>query len=82
MNVFIHKNRILWEGFHLVGMILMAVAIVFLLFYFASDFTTDQDTLVALVGALLFLGLMSISSYSGTVIDYENRRYKSFQSIL
>lgn len=82
MNVFIHKNRTLWEGFHLMGMILIAVAAALLLFYLFSDFPTDQDTLATLVGALLLFGLIAVSSYSGTVLDFEHHRYKSFQNLL
>lgn len=81
MNSFNFKRRSLVSGPHLLGTLLIVAAV----FAFVSPviFTIDSsaERVVGVgVGAML-LGLVVLSSYGGTLIDFTGKRMKEYVSI-
>ena len=82
MKHFNYKKRTLWNGCHLTGIVLLSMA---LIIWVTSNFIeneTDPFTLYMIVGIFLFLGILSLSTYSGTLIDFRRNEFKEYQSIL
>ncbi len=81
MNNFNFKNRNLFSGPHFLGTLLIIAglfALVSPVFFKNESFT--ERVLVVGVGALI-LGLMIVSSYGGTLIDFTEKRFKEYLSI-
>lgn len=82
MKHFNYIKRTLWNGSHLTGIVLLSMA---LIIWVTSNFIeneTDPFTLYMIVGIFLFLGILSLSTYSGTLIDFRRNEFKEYQSIL
>ncbi|WP_339867473.1 hypothetical protein [uncultured Algoriphagus sp.] len=78
---FNYKKRTLWNGSHLVGISLVSIA---LIIWITSNFIeneTDPFTLYMIVGIFLFLGILSLSTYSGILIEFDRSRFKEYQSV-
>ncbi|WP_208110523.1 hypothetical protein [Algoriphagus boseongensis] len=73
-----HKNK----GYLLAGSILILMGMVVFIVPFFHEVETDPSKIV-LVGGIPFLsGIVLISTYSGTTIDFEKKQLKKYQSIL
>lgn len=80
-NQFNYKKRTPWSGSHLAGVVTLSIA---LIIWATSNFIeneTDPFTLYMIVGFFLFLGILSLSTYSGNLIDFDGSRFKEYQSI-
>jgi len=81
MKVFTHKNQMLWNGFHLVGVLLILIGlIIWIISYFIGN-ETDEFKLFLIVGVSFLLGLLGISTYSGAQLDFDQNKFRSYQSI-
>ncbi len=81
MNTFRFKRRNLISGPHLLGSLLIMAGLVVLI---SPVFFSTEDPLGRVfavgVGAIL-LGLVIVSSYRGTLIDFSRKRTKDYYSI-
>tara|TARA_R110002020_G_scaffold38849_4_gene116281 strand:- start:1848 stop:2333 length:486 start_codon:yes stop_codon:yes gene_type:complete len=81
MDQFNYKKQTLWNGSHLAGIVCLSIALVIWVTSNFIDNETDPFTLFMIVGIFLFLGILSLSTYSGTLIDFENNKFKEYQSL-
>ncbi|MEB2783442.1 hypothetical protein [Algoriphagus persicinus] len=81
MPHFIHKNQSHWSGFHLIGVLLISIALIIWVTSYLFDNKTDPLTLYLIVGISFLLGLLSLSTFTGTLIDFEGNKFKEYQSI-
>lgn len=81
MPQFIHKNQFHWSGFHLIGVLLISIALIIWVTSYLIDNKTDPLTLYMIVGISFLLGLLSLSTFTGTIIDFESNKFKEYQSI-
>ncbi|KEO73071.1 hypothetical protein [Anditalea andensis] len=81
MAYFNFKRRNLISGPHLIGPLIIAAGILVLLSpLFIFDKRSVVEAISVGVGAI-FLGMIIISVYCGTLIDFPNKRYKNYVSI-
>lgn len=81
MNIFSYKNRKLFSGPHLLGTLLIIAGLfAFLSLVFFNNHTTTARGLGAGGGSII-LGLVIISSYSGTLIDFTENKFKEYSSL-
>ncbi|MEB2773941.1 hypothetical protein SYJ56_01395 [Algoriphagus sp. D3-2-R+10] len=81
MPQFIHKNQSHWSGFHLIGVLLISIALIIWVTSYLIDNKTDPLTLYTIIGISFLLGLLSLSTFTGTLIDFEGNKFKEYQSI-
>ncbi|MEK6481522.1 hypothetical protein WJR50_28520 [Catalinimonas sp. 4WD22] len=81
MNIFNFKKRNLATGPHLLGLIIIMAG----LFALASPLffkieSSEERVLGVGIGAIS-IGLVIVSSYSGTLIDFNKKKFKEYTSI-
>jgi hypothetical protein len=81
MHTFHHKKQKLWSGFHLAGIVLLSTGLIILATSFLIDQDTDQFTLLVMVGSFFALGILSISTFSGTLLIYRESKIKNYQAV-
>jgi len=81
MKIFNFKNRRLFSGPHLLGTLLILSGFVALIgdLFFIRESSPEKVILVG--GGAIILGLIIISSYSGTLIHFSGKRYKEYFSL-
>jgi hypothetical protein len=80
---FNHKNKSSGiNGTQLLGLILLAAGSIVLLVPLFFEVNTDPQEIGLVGGGSFLIGLLMISIYSGTLIDFEENRFKEYQSIL
>jgi hypothetical protein len=81
LRVFNYKIRSLFSGPHLLGSLLILAGFI----AFASPAILESESslekIIGVGAGAVILGLLIISSYSGTLIDLTGKRYKDYQSI-
>ncbi len=82
MEVFNHSSRNKNNGPNLFGVILILMGVIVLIFPQFFDVNTPYNKVLMVSGIPLMVGLFLISTYSGTLIDFDANRYKEYQSIL
>lgn len=81
MKYFDFKKRNLVSGPHLLGTLLMLAGIFALVSPTFLEIGSSMERVLAVgIGAIL-IGLLIVSSYGGTMIDFTQKRYKEYQSI-
>lgn len=68
-------------GPRLLGLILIAAGALVLIVPFFIVIGTDPQKIGLVGGGALIIGLIIVSIYSGILLDFDNRRYKEYQSI-
>lgn len=80
-NQFNYKRRTLWNGSHLAGITLILMSlIIWIASYFVTD-ETDPLTLYTAIAILFLIGILSVSTYSGTLVNFRSNRFKEYQSV-
>jgi hypothetical protein len=81
MNSFKYKNRNLLSGPHFVGSLFIIAGLFALVSpaFFNIEISLERVIGVG-VGALIF-GLLIVASYSGTLLDFSNSRFKQYVTI-
>ncbi|MEN2280689.1 hypothetical protein AAGF08_01025 [Algoriphagus sp. SE2] len=83
MSLFNHKNESSGiNGARLLGLILIPAGILVLLVPFFFEVTTDPQKIGMVGGGSFLVGIFMVSIYSGTLIDFDKRLFKEYQSIL
>ncbi len=82
MKYFNYKKRTLWNGSNLTGIVLLSMGLIIWVSSFFIGKETDSFKLYMIVGTILSLGFLSLSTYSGTLIDFDRSLFKEYQSIL
>ncbi|WP_373396262.1 hypothetical protein V8V91_16455 [Algoriphagus halophilus] len=82
MSQFNHKNETAGiMGPRLLGLILIAAGVLVLIVPFFIVVSTDPQKIGLVGGGALIIGLILVSIYSGTLLDFDKSRYKEYQSI-
>lgn len=68
-------------GPRLLGLILIAAGALVLIVPFFFVVGTDPQKIGLVGGGALIIGLIMVSIYSGTLLDFDKRRYKEYQCI-
>lgn len=68
-------------GPRLLGLILIAAGALVLIVPFFVVVGTDPQKIGLVGGGALIIGLIMVSIYSGTLLDFDKRRYKEYQCI-
>lgn len=68
-------------GPRLLGLILIAAGVLVLIVPFFIVVSTDPQKIGLVGGGALIIGLILVSIYSGTLLDFDKSRYKEYQSI-
>lgn len=81
MKYFNFKNRHFFSGPHLLGSLLLLAGIVTLIgfLYFITENSTERHLWVG--DGAIALGLLILSSYSGTLIEFSDYRFKEYFSL-
>lgn len=82
MRTFNHKNQKRWIGLHLIGILLICAGLIILITSFFIGQETDRFTLFTMVGLSIVLGIIVISTFRGTLIDFKTSKIKIYQAIL
>jgi hypothetical protein len=81
MNNFNFKRRNLVSGPHLIGSLLIIAGLFVLVSpVFLKHESSIERVLAVGVGAIIF-GLVIVSSYSGTIIDFSEKKFKEYLSV-
>lgn len=81
MKNFNYKRRNLFSGPHILGSLLIIVGLFALMSPLLFENGSSMErTLVVGIGAII-LGLIIVTSYGGTIIDFEGNRFKEYSSI-
>ncbi|MFC5626800.1 hypothetical protein [Algoriphagus winogradskyi] len=70
------------NGPRLLGVILISAGIIVLLVPVFHQVSTDPQKIGIVGGGSFFVGLVMVSIYTGTQIDFHRNRFKAYQSIL
>ncbi|SIO05883.1 hypothetical protein SAMN05444394_3179 [Algoriphagus halophilus] len=82
LSQFNHKNETAGiMGPRLLGLILIAAGALVLIVPFFIVVSTEPQKIGLVGGGALIIGLIMVSIYSGTLLDFDKRRYKEYQSI-
>ncbi len=81
MNTFHFKRRNLISGPHLLGSLLIMAGLVVLISSIFFSIEKPLERVFAVGGGSILLGLVIVSSYGGTLIDFSGRRFKDYFSI-
>ncbi|SFA76692.1 hypothetical protein [Algoriphagus aquimarinus] len=83
MDQFNHKNLSSGiNGSSLLGLILLAAGLIVLLVPLFIEVNTDSQKIWIVGGGALVIGMLIVSIYSGTLIDFRRNEFKEYQSIL
>ncbi|TFV94196.1 hypothetical protein E4S40_09150 [Algoriphagus kandeliae] len=82
MKTFNYQNRNLFSGPHLLGLILVLVGIFVLISPSFLESGSSLEKVITVGVATLIIGLIILSSYRGTLLDFSKNRYKNYFSIL
>ncbi|MBN3581595.1 hypothetical protein JYB64_04300 [Algoriphagus aestuarii] len=83
MSQFNHRNGSSGiNGTRLLGLILIATGSIVLLVPLFFEVNTDPQKIGMVGGGAFLIGLLMISIYSGTLIDFAENRFKEYQSFL
>ncbi|MDW3192925.1 MAG: hypothetical protein R8G66_11190 [Cytophagales bacterium] len=81
MHHFNYKNRSLTSGPHLIGALFILAGLFALASPYIFNMVVSTERVMAVgIGATLF-GLLIVTSYSGVLIDYSQKRYKEYTSV-
>ncbi|MTI29317.1 hypothetical protein E1171_00670 [Cytophagales bacterium RKSG123] len=81
MKNFDFKKRNLYSGPHLLGVLLIFAGLLALTgYYFLKNESSLERTLMVGLGAII-IGLVIVTSYTGTLIDFKGKRVKAYFSI-
>lgn len=81
MNSYHHKKRELFSGPHLLGMLFILAGTFSLISPYFIEETSPGRSLYIGIGGIGF-GLMVVSTYSGVLIDFKQKRMKQYSAIL
>ncbi|GAB5528149.1 MAG: hypothetical protein Roseis2KO_60210 [Roseivirga sp.] len=81
MDIYHHKKRALFSGPHLLGMLFILAGAFSLISPYIIENTEADRSLYIGIGGISF-GLMVVSAYGGTLIDFKKRRVKQYSSFL
>ncbi|WP_339754499.1 hypothetical protein [Algoriphagus aquimarinus] len=83
MDQFNHKNLSSGiNGSSLLGLILLAAGLIVLLVPLFIEVNTDSQKIWIVGGGALVIGMLIVSIYSGTLIDFRRNEFKEYQCIL
>ncbi len=82
LSLFHHSTRNKNNGYRLAGIILILMGMIVLAVPFFLEVETEPSKIILVGGIPIVLGIFLISTYSGTLIDFEARKIKKYQSIL
>jgi hypothetical protein len=81
MNNFNFKRRNLVSGPHLLGSLLIIAGLFALLSLLFFKNESSMERVLGVGAGALILGLVIVSSYAGTLIDFTDKRFKEYLSI-
>lgn len=83
LSQFNHKNKSSGiNGTRLLSLIFLTAGGIVLLVPLYFEVNTDPQKIGIVGGGAFLIGLLMVSIYSGTLIDFEENRFKEYQSIL
>lgn len=81
MGKFNHTYRTIWSGGRFLGLILISMGVVVVLTPLFMEVETEVLEIGLVAGIPTLIGLILISTYTGTLLDFQNRKYKEYQSV-
>lgn len=82
MLLFHHSTPNKNNGFRLGGIVLILMGLIVFGVPLFMEVETEPIKIILVGGIPIVLGIFLISTYSGTLIDFEDRKIKKYQSIL
>jgi hypothetical protein len=83
LHQFNHKNQNAGiNRVRLLAICLIAAGLIVLLVPFFFEVDTDSQKIGLVGGGAFLIGMLLISIYSGTLIDFQKHRFREYQSIL
>ena len=82
MNNFDFKKRNLFSGPHLFGTLLVIAGLFALISPAFLQSGSSMDRILAVGIGAIVVGLLVVSSYSGTLIDFDQNRFKEYVSVI
>ncbi|SFU08246.1 hypothetical protein SAMN04489724_3789 [Algoriphagus locisalis] len=70
------------KGPRILGQIFLASGLIVILLSFINDLETEPTKIALVAGGALVIGAILSSLNSGTLFDFQNRRFKVYQKIL
>ena len=81
MHYFDFKKRNLFSGPHLLGSLFLIAGLFALLSPLIFESESSPERILGVGAGAIILGLLIVTSYSGTLIDFTNRRLQEYSSI-
>ena len=81
MKTINYKSRNLFSGPHLLGILLISAGLIVLVSPAILESESSSERIVGVGAGTVILGLLIVSTYSGTLLDFAGNRYKDYQSI-
>lgn len=82
MSRFNYKNRNLFSGVHLLGILLLVAGLFALVSPLFLSSGSSMTKIISVGTGSCFIGLLIIFTYSGTLIDTSKKKFKEYVSII
>lgn len=82
MQQFNYKKRNLFSGPHLLGSLLVLAGVFAMISPLFFEGGSSLQRTVSIGSGAIVIGILIITSHSGTIIDYDQRRFKEYVAIL
>lgn len=82
LQKFNHSYRSMLSGGRLFGLVLIFLGLVVILTAVFVEVETNTLKIALVAGIPFLIGVILVSTYTGTLLDFENRKYKEYQTLL